>query len=421
MMRKSAGISALPKILSVLLVFVVAAAILSVPRYGQNSDGGGGTAGYFVYAEDDTGAGLQNSPDYEDEPSVWAGAEVAAAIREGLVPDALQCDYRKPITRAEIAELIPMYIIWHFAEGTTFEDYCEAFENGGALPRYYGSRAPEYRENVFSDTNDETLNRLYELGLISGYEDGTYRGDEPVSRQEAAVILYGAEDLFIEYWAQLSYGTSFICKEFLPGRFRDFSSIGEWAAVSVGRMVLIGCMNGVSEDLFAPRELISREQAIITVWRMAQSDGMGEELLAYREKDSLETVSASECTRIKVTDIGTGKYAETSDRNTISSLSDNLSSLSGYYTGISPQKRTDGYVLDFFFYGAGGAEYKTSLYVSADGSKIDVSSAETGAEDESISCGYQAYSNSKQFNVTGGGNGISGADVKLLRNLIDAA
>ena len=57
MMRKSVGISALPKILSVLLVFVVAAAILSVPRYGQNSDGGGGTAGYFVYAEDDTGAG----------------------------------------------------------------------------------------------------------------------------------------------------------------------------------------------------------------------------------------------------------------------------------------------------------------------------------------------------------------------------
>ena len=235
------------------------------------------------------------------------------------------------------------------------------------------------------------------------------------------MILYGAEDLFIEYWAQLSYGTSFICKEFLPGRFRDFSSIGEWAAVSVGRMVLIGCMNGVSEDLFAPRELISREQAIITVWRMAQSDGMGEELLAYREKDSLETVFASECTRIKVTDIGTGKYTETSDENMIAGLLENLSSLSGYYTGISPQKRTDGYILDFFFCGAGGVEYKTSIYVSADGSKIDVNSAVAGAEDESISCGYQAYSNSKQFNVTGGGNGISGADVKMLQNLIDAA
>ena len=420
-MRKSAGISALPKILSVLLVFAVAAATLSVPRYGQNSDGEGGAAGYFVCAADDTGTGLQNSPDYADEPSVWAEAEVAAAIREGLVPDALQCDYQKPITRAEIAELIPMYIIWHFAEGTTFEDYCEAVENGGALPRYYGNGIPEYRENVFSDTNNETLNRLYELGLISGYEDGTYRKDAPVSRQEAAVLLYGAEDLFIEYRAQLSYGTSYICKEFLPSRFRDFSSIGEWAAVSVGRMVLGGCMNGVIGDIFAPQELISREQAIITVWRMAQSDSMGEELLAYREKDSLETVSASECTRIKVTDIGTGKYTETSDENMIAGLSENLSSLSGYYTGISPQKRTDGYILDFFFCGAGRVEYKTSLYVSADGSKIDANSAVSGAEDESIPYGYQAYSNSKQFNVTGGGNGISGADVKMLQNLIDAA
>ena len=67
----------------------------------------GSAAGFFVSAAEDRGEDFENSPDYADELSFWAEEEVSAAIREGLVPEALQCDYQKPITRAEIAELLP--------------------------------------------------------------------------------------------------------------------------------------------------------------------------------------------------------------------------------------------------------------------------------------------------------------------------
>lgn len=67
----------------------------------------GSAAGFFVSAAEDRGEDFENSPDYADEPSFWAEEEVSAAIREGLVSEALQCDYQKPITRAEIAELLP--------------------------------------------------------------------------------------------------------------------------------------------------------------------------------------------------------------------------------------------------------------------------------------------------------------------------
>ena len=48
----------------------------------------------------------------------------------------------------------------------------------------------EYKENVFSDTNDVILNHLYQFGIIKGFKDGTYRPDQPISRQDAATVLW---------------------------------------------------------------------------------------------------------------------------------------------------------------------------------------------------------------------------------------
>ena len=46
-------------------------------------------------------------------------------------------------------------------------------------PEYYRS----YAENVFTDINEEFFNRMYQFHYISGYPDGTFRPEEPVSRQ----------------------------------------------------------------------------------------------------------------------------------------------------------------------------------------------------------------------------------------------
>lgn len=40
------------------------------------------------------------------------------------------------------------------------------------------------RTDYFSDTTDPTILMAYELGIVSGYPDGTFRPDKPLTRQE---------------------------------------------------------------------------------------------------------------------------------------------------------------------------------------------------------------------------------------------
>lgn len=428
-MRRFTEVSFFVRALSAALAFIVAAAVLFLPLWGTDN-GGAGSAVYAGEAADGTVGEMlvsfENSPDYGDTPSGWAKADVETAVSEGLVPGELQCDYQKPITRAEMARLIPAYIVWHFSGDATFEDYCEAYENGGALSRSYprGQENLSYAENVFSDTNDYTVNRLYEMGLISGFEDGSFRPDAPISRQDAATILYRAMDRFIEEFAETSYGTEYIRNVLLPERFRDAGSIGTWADLHIGRMVVLGCMEGVEEDRFAPQELISREQAIITVLRMTRSDSMGGQLLEYREKDRFETIPAADCTRIEITDLATGRSVSVSDAGVISGLLENLSSFEGYYTGVSPTKWTGGYRLSVFSRGASGSEWKTSIFVNETGTVIDADASLTDVADDAESgpMTYRAFSMAKQFNAYGSdGGGTVGVDVDSVRSLIEAA
>ena len=56
--------------------------------------------------------------------------------------------------------------------------------------------APNAGSNVFSDINTENfawakpyILNMHEKGLVSGYEDGTYRPDNDVTRQEALSLF----------------------------------------------------------------------------------------------------------------------------------------------------------------------------------------------------------------------------------------
>ena len=109
-MRRFTEVSFFVRALSAALAFIVAAAVLFLPLWGTDN-GGAGSAVYAGEAADGTVGEMlvsfENSPDYGDTPSGWAKADVETAVSEGLVPGELQCDYQKPITRAEIAELLP--------------------------------------------------------------------------------------------------------------------------------------------------------------------------------------------------------------------------------------------------------------------------------------------------------------------------
>ncbi len=102
---------------------------------------------------------------------------------------------------------------------------------------------------VFDDVPDgywaePYVDALSSRGLIAGYDDNTFRPDQPVTRSEIARILSNTFDLTAD-------------KAVL-----EFSDVEEdyWARESIGEVVRGGFMTGFPDDTFRPNEPVTRTQ-----------------------------------------------------------------------------------------------------------------------------------------------------------------
>ncbi|QGQ97957.1 S-layer homology domain-containing protein [Paenibacillus psychroresistens] len=96
--------------------------------------------------------------------------------------------------------------------------------------------------------------KAVKAGYITGYADGTIGASKPISRQEVAVIvdrLLGLSD-----------------KESAATSFTDSSTIALWAKGSVDAAVAKGILKGYAEDnSFKPSKSITRAEAVVTLDR----------------------------------------------------------------------------------------------------------------------------------------------------------
>ncbi|MHB8157689.1 MAG: S-layer homology domain-containing protein, partial [Desulfocucumaceae bacterium] len=91
-------------------------------------------------------------------------------------------------------------------------------------------------------------------GYISGYEDGTIKPNNQISRQEAAAMLAKV----------LKLNTSDLD---VVNKFKDGKGIPRWSRGSVGAVVVKGCMNGYPDQTYQPEKAITRAEAISTLDR----------------------------------------------------------------------------------------------------------------------------------------------------------
>ena len=176
-----------------------------------------------------------------DEPSDWAMMDVEAAAELGILPEELDCNYQTAITREEFCSLIAGYIE---AGAGSLEQFCDMF----------GADA----DISFSDTSDPTTMSIAALGIVNGYPDGTFRPQDRIIRQDAAIMLKRlAQVMLVD-----SSG---------PARtFTDRAQISPYAVPGVDFVSGLGIMNGNADGSFSPRADITREQAVITImntWR----------------------------------------------------------------------------------------------------------------------------------------------------------
>lgn len=102
------------------------------------------------------------------------------------------------------------------------------------------------------------MRQIAALGIVTGYEGGTFQPTRELSRQEAAVIL---QRLYTVLYGNI---------EVSPTLYADNGSIGVWAKDSVYAMRQTGIMQGVGANRFDPKNGYTCEQSIITMLRMTQ-------------------------------------------------------------------------------------------------------------------------------------------------------
>lgn len=188
------------------------------------------------------GFALRN--DYRDLPSDWAVADVDKAREADLIPQKIQGNYKKDITREEFSEL--------------------------ALVLYEslsGQEVKSYNKNPFIDTQNEKVIIANELGIVQGLGEGLFAPLEKITREEMSVILYRT---LKKSKPRYNYSDGY------EYRFSDYNAIASWAREAVGYLYSREIINGIGDNLFDPKGYSTREESIVLVQRMRHKIIMAE-------------------------------------------------------------------------------------------------------------------------------------------------
>ncbi|GIP30809.1 Ig-like domain-containing protein [Paenibacillus sp. J2TS4] len=96
------------------------------------------------------------------------------------------------------------------------------------------------------------IKRAAAKGIVSGYPDGTFRPNHPVTRAEFTVMLFGALQLEEE-------GSTLT--------FTDQDQIGIWAKQTVAKAVKAGIVSGYGDGSFRPNAQITRAEMAVMIAR----------------------------------------------------------------------------------------------------------------------------------------------------------
>ncbi len=180
--------------------------------------------------------------------SDWATEELEKAATDGIIPKELENeDLTENINRADFAKILV-----------------------NAYEKIALSELVEVTESPFTDTDDTDVLKASNAGFILGMGEGLFMPEELLSREQAALMMTRVYKK-VTYPDKPSEEYDSINLTFNNElSFADDEDISNWAEQAVYFMADIEIVNGVGENKFAPKDNISREQAIITAYRFKE-------------------------------------------------------------------------------------------------------------------------------------------------------
>ena len=174
-----------------------------------------------------------------------------------------------------IVVLIVCAIIFDMLSGAFFAEPTEP-----TATTEVSETAPEYDNLVFSDVTPEhwcydKIVKFAEKGYVNGYEDGTFRPNQTITRAEFVKIVNN----FMGFEATTTETSA----------FEDISG-NEWFAPYVNAAFENGYIRGYGDGTFKPNELIRRQEVIVILARLV---GIAEQPLSLEDPRGLVRYSDS--------------------------------------------------------------------------------------------------------------------------------
>ncbi len=130
-----------------------------------------------------------------------------------------------------------------------------------------------YVDTTFSDVNKNDwfyadVTQAVDKEVTTGFSDGTFRPNEPITRAEASMMMYKAEQLEQN--------------ETATNRFTD--NIPVWAKGAIGAVVDAGYLSGYQDGTFGADKGMTRAEAISALERMTQQQNKTNQLATKTEE-----------------------------------------------------------------------------------------------------------------------------------------
>ncbi|HBC95077.1 MAG TPA: hypothetical protein DCZ10_19840 [Pelotomaculum sp.] len=112
-----------------------------------------------------------------------------------------------------------------------------------------------FRDIQLNDWYNGAIAAAYQKGLVNGYDTGCFYPDNPVTREEAAVLLINA----LKYRGEISEQSPAVAE---LEKFNDKEKISTWACNAVAQALQENIVHGFPDGAFKPLESTTRAQAV---------------------------------------------------------------------------------------------------------------------------------------------------------------
>ncbi|MBN6187072.1 phosphodiester glycosidase family protein [Aneurinibacillus sp. BA2021] len=180
---------------------------------------------------------------FTDIKGHWAEATLKDMHKKGIVSgiSATKLGPDLPVTRGQFVAFMDRAFGWTKGKPAS-----------GASP--FKDKLPEYAKGA--------IQFAAQKGIVTGYEDGTFKADQPISREQMAVIMHNA----------LKQGYGNINKPVIANpTFHDKGSFASYTGESIQFLAERGYLVGDEKGNFGPKRTTSRAESLVVLDRMMKS------------------------------------------------------------------------------------------------------------------------------------------------------